>query len=134
METTPGWLNSLQLKRFSASRNLIIDIDPDFPWQLTALDGYGANLTLVTDHKWGVWSGSANLNAAAATFNRVDVRRPSLALTANSSTVNISELSAFTEKAFWKPPPVFTNATTSDPYQPEWTRCAGEYFATVGMA
>ena len=27
METTPGWLNSLQLKRFSASRNLIIDID-----------------------------------------------------------------------------------------------------------
>ena len=91
METTPGWLNSLQLKRFSASRNLIIDIDPDFPWQLTALDGYGANLTLVTDHKWGVWSGSANLNAAAATFNRVDVRRPSLALTANSSTVNISE-------------------------------------------
>lgn len=98
METTPGWLNSLQLKRFSASRNLIIDIDPDFPWQLTALDGYGANLTLVTDHKWGVWSGSANLNAAAATFNRVDVRRPSLALTANSSTVNISELSAFTEK------------------------------------
>lgn len=107
METTPGWLNSLQLKRFSASRNLIIDIDPDFPWQLTALDGYGANLTLVTDHKWGVWSGSANLNAAAATFNRVDVRRPSLALTANSSTVNISELSAFTEKAFWKPPPVF---------------------------
>ncbi len=98
METTPGWLNSLQLKRFSASRNLIIDIAPDFPWQLTALDGYGANLTLVTDHKWGVWSGSANLNAAAATFNRVDVRRPSLALTANSSTVNISELSAFTEK------------------------------------
>lgn len=55
METTPSWLNSLQLKRFSASRNLIIDIDPDFPWQLTALDGYGANLTLVTDHKWGVW-------------------------------------------------------------------------------
>ncbi len=50
METTPGWLNSLQLKRFSASRNLIIDIDPDFPWQLTTLDGYGANLTLVTDH------------------------------------------------------------------------------------
>ncbi len=46
----------------------------------------------------GVWSGSANPNAAAATFNRVDVRRPSLALTANSSTVNISELSAFTEK------------------------------------
>lgn len=46
----------------------------------------------------GIWSGSATLNAAAATFNRTDVRRPSLTLTANSSTINISELSAYTEK------------------------------------
>ncbi|MBV8044560.1 MAG: AsmA family protein, partial [Pluralibacter sp.] len=38
------------------------------------------------------------LNGAAATFNRVDVRRPSLKLTANPNTVSISELSAFTEK------------------------------------
>ncbi|GIZ20813.1 AsmA family protein [Citrobacter europaeus] len=98
MKTLPAWLNSLTLKKFSASRNLVIDIDPDFPWQLTALDGYGANLGLVQNNQWGVWSGSATLNAAAATFNRTDVRRPSLALTANSSTINISELSAYTEK------------------------------------
>ena len=76
----------------------MIDIDPNFPWQLTALDGYGANLGLVQNNQWGIWSGSATLNAAAATFNRTDVRRPSLALTANSSTINISELSAYTEK------------------------------------
>jgi hypothetical protein len=38
------------------------------------------------------------INAAAATFNRVDVRRPSLGLSANGSSVNITELSAFTEK------------------------------------
>jgi hypothetical protein len=43
-----------------------------------------------------------NLNSAAATFNRVDVRRPSLALNASAATVNITDLSAFTEKAFWK--------------------------------
>ncbi|HBC9088752.1 TPA: AsmA family protein [Citrobacter koseri] len=98
MKPLPGWLNSLTLKKFSASRNLVIDIDPAFPWQLTALDGYGANLGLVQNHQWGIWSGNATLNAAAATFNRVDVRRPSLALAANSSTVNINELSAFTEK------------------------------------
>lgn len=98
MQPLPAWLNSLTLKKFSASRNLIIDTDPAFPWQLTALDGYGANLGLVQDHQWGVWSGNATLNAAAATFNRVDVRRPSLSLAANASTVNISELSAFTEK------------------------------------
>lgn len=98
MKPLPDWLNSLTLKKFSASRNLVIDIDPAFPWQITALDGYGANLELVQHHQWGVWSGNATLNATAATFNRVDVRRPSLSLTANASTVNISDLSAFTGK------------------------------------
>ncbi len=98
MEPMPSWLQSLTLKKFSASRNLIIDIDPAFPWQITALDGYGDELQLVKDGQWGVWKGSANLNAAAATFNRIDVRRPSLKLSANASTVNISELSAFTER------------------------------------
>ncbi|EAU6092809.1 AsmA family protein [Salmonella enterica] len=98
MKPLPDWLNSLTLKKFSASRNLVIDIDPAFPWQITALDGYGENLELVQHHQWGVWSGNATLNAAAATFNRVDVRRPSLSLTANASTVNISDLSAFTGK------------------------------------
>ena len=98
MEPLPTWLQSLTLKKFGASRNLVIDIDPQFPWQITALDGYGGELQLVKDRHWGVWNGSATLNAAAATFNRVDVRRPSLKLSANASTVNINELSAFTER------------------------------------
>ncbi|KIS44153.1 AsmA family protein [Kosakonia radicincitans] len=98
MDDLPPWLNTVTLKKFSASRNLVIDIDPTFPWQLTALDGYGDNLQLVREGKWGVWGGSAKLNAAAATFNRVDVRRPSLALNANGNMVNITELSAFTDK------------------------------------
>lgn len=98
MEPLPTWLQSLTLKKFGASRNLVIDIDPQFPWQVTALDGYGGELQLVKDRHWGVWNGSATLNAAAATFNRVDVRRPSLKLSANASTVNINELSAFTER------------------------------------
>ena len=98
METLPEWLNSVTLKKFGLSRNLVIDIDPAFPWQITSLDGYGANLQLAKDRQWGVWGGSATLNGAAATFNRVDVRRPSLAMNANAATVNITELSAFTEK------------------------------------
>ncbi|VTO15541.1 AsmA family protein [Klebsiella variicola] len=55
-------------------------------------------LQLVKNGSWGVWNGSATLNAAAATFNRIDVRRPSLKLSATASTVNITELSAFTER------------------------------------
>lgn len=98
MEPLPEWLNAVTLKKFGLSRNLVIDIDPAFPWQITSLDGYGANLRLAKDRQWGVWGGNATLNGAAATFNRVDVRRPSLALAADASAVNITELSAFTEK------------------------------------
>lgn len=96
MDDLPSWLNTLTLKKFSASRNLVIDVDPTFPWQMTALDGYGDNLQLVSERKWGIWGGTTKLNAAAATFNRVDVRRPSLALNANGNMINITELSAFT--------------------------------------
>lgn len=98
MEQLPPWLQSVTLKKFGASRNLVIDITPDFPWQVTALDGYGANLQLAKNRQWGIWGGSATLNGAAATFNRVDVRRPSMTLNADASNVNITELSAFTEK------------------------------------
>lgn len=98
MSPLPEWLHNITLTKFSLSRNLVIDIDPGFPWQLTALDGYGANLQLAKDRQWGIWSGIVTLNAAAGTFNRVDVRRPSVSLSANSSLINISELSAFTEK------------------------------------
>lgn len=98
MDPLPTWLQNVTLQRFTASRNLVIDIDPAFPWQITALDAYGDNLQLAKDGRWGVWAGNATLNGAAATFNRVDVRRPSLKLTANPNTISISELSAFTEK------------------------------------
>lgn len=47
MAPLPDWLQSLTLRKFSASRNLIIDIEPAFPWQITALDGYGGELQLV---------------------------------------------------------------------------------------
>ncbi len=53
MTPLPAWLQSLTLKKFSASRNLIIDVDPAFPWQITALDGYGGELQLVKNGSWG---------------------------------------------------------------------------------
>ncbi|HEX4501649.1 MAG TPA: AsmA family protein [Scandinavium sp.] len=112
MESLPDWLQNVTLSKFTASRNLVIDIDPAFPWQITSLDGYGDNLQLAKNGNWGVWNGNAALNAAAATFNRVDVRRPSVKLTANGSVVNINELSAFTEKGILE-------ATAAVSQQPE---------------
>ncbi|MBJ3816033.1 AsmA family protein [Shimwellia pseudoproteus] len=92
---TPDWLNSLRVNRLSASRNLLIDIDSAFPFQFTALDSDGTQLQLIRDKQWGLWGGRLSLNAAAATINRTDLRRPSMVLEATSSTVNVSELSAF---------------------------------------
>ncbi|MDP1183696.1 AsmA family protein, partial [Klebsiella pneumoniae] len=74
----PAWQQRLTRKKLSASRNLIIDEYPSFKWQNTAIDGYGGELKLVNKGCWGVCIGSETLNAAAATFNVIDVRRPSL--------------------------------------------------------
>lgn len=98
LDPVPEWLNKVTIKKLSAHRNLIIDIDPAFPFQLTSLDGSGNNLEVVRDRQWGIWNGNLSLNAAAATFNRVDIRRPSLSLTANASQIAVTELSAFAGK------------------------------------
>lgn len=98
LQPLPDSLAEISIGRLIANRNLIIDIDPQFPFQLTALDGLGNNLLLARNHQWGIWNGKLNLNASEATFNRNDVRRPSITLEANDSQVNISELSAFTKE------------------------------------
>lgn len=98
LQTLPSWLSEVYVGKLMTNRNLIIDISPQFPFQLTALDGYGSDLLLARNHEWGIWSGKLNLNASDATFNKVDVRRPSLALEAADNQVKITELSAFTKE------------------------------------
>ena len=98
MQPSPEWLADITIKKLSANRSLIIDITPEWPFQLTALDASATNLLLARNHQWGLWDGKASLNAANATFNRVDIRRPSLTLNANPQQITISELSGFREK------------------------------------
>ncbi len=95
LQPLPSWLAEVYVAKMNTNRNLIIDINPDFPFQLTSLDGNGSNLLLASDHQWGIWSGSLKLNAGGATFNKIDVRRPSLALDADAQQINVTELSAF---------------------------------------
>lgn len=91
----PTWLDSLEVRRFTSNRNLIIDINPAFPFQMTSLEGSGENLLLARQHQWGIWSGKLSLNAAEATFNRVDLRHPSLSLIADDRQIQVTEMSAF---------------------------------------
>ncbi|CUW25259.1 AsmA family protein [Serratia grimesii] len=95
LQPLPHWLAEVYVNKLTTNRNLIIDINPAFPFQVTALDGYGSNLLLARDHQWGIWSGTLNLNGSEATFNKIDVRRPSLALNANDGQINVTDLSAF---------------------------------------
>jgi hypothetical protein len=97
MKPLPGWLAGVTVSKLTANRNLIIDVSPDFPFQLTALDGTGNDLVLARDHQWGIWGGKLTLNASEATFNKIDVRRPSLSLTADADQIAVTELSAFTQ-------------------------------------
>ncbi|MFC7779600.1 AsmA family protein [Pantoea sp. GCM10028869] len=94
-QTLPEWLDSVLITRATANRNLIIDINPTFPFQMTSLDGSANNLLLARQHQWGIWSGKASFNAAEATFNRTDLRHPSIALNANDQQIQVTELSAF---------------------------------------
>ncbi len=96
--TLPAWLDSVEVTRFTSNRNLIIDINPAFPFQLTSLDGSGENLLLAQQHQWGIWSGKLSLNAAESTFNRTDLRHPSIALSADQQQIQVTELSAFSNK------------------------------------
>ncbi|KAA8997411.1 AsmA family protein [Affinibrenneria salicis] len=97
-KTLPTWLTGISVTKFNASRNLLIDINPDFPFQITALDGYGSNLLLARDRQWGIWGGTLTLNGSDATFNKVDIRRPSLALSADDRQIALSDLSAFAKE------------------------------------
>lgn len=95
LQPLPAWLAEVYVAKMATNRNLIIDISPDFPFQITALDGYGSNLLLAREHQWGIWSGSLKFNGSDATFNKIDVRRPSLTLEADMQQINVTELSAF---------------------------------------
>ncbi|EKN3732402.1 AsmA family protein [Yersinia enterocolitica] len=97
-QTLPNWLSEVYVSKLNANRNLLIDISPDLPFQITSLDAAGTNLLLAKNHQWGMWSGSLMLNAGNATFNKNDVRRPSLALSANEQQITVSDLSAFTKE------------------------------------
>lgn len=94
-QALPSWLDSVLVTHATANRNLVIDINPAFPFQMTALDGNADNLLLARQHQWGIWGGKASFNAAEATFNRTDLRHPSITFNANDQQIQVTEMSAF---------------------------------------
>lgn len=94
----PAWLDAVTVRTIKASRNLIIDIDPAFPWQITALTGEAQNIQLVKNNIWGIWQGEGDFSAQAATFNRTDILRPALGFHADANAVTFSKLNGLVDK------------------------------------
>ncbi|WP_025901584.1 AsmA-like C-terminal region-containing protein [Tatumella sp. UCD-D_suzukii] len=92
MAPLPDWLDSVVVHQLAVSNSLVIDINPAFPFQMTALHGTGHELLLVRNHQWGIWSGDSEWKATEATFNRRDINAPWLKLHADDRQITVSDL------------------------------------------
>lgn len=92
MSPLPEALSSVVIHQLAVSHTLLIDISPDFPFQMTALNGTGNELVLAKQHQWGIWSGDSEWKANEATFNRQDIRAPWLTLHADDRQITVSDL------------------------------------------
>ncbi len=108
MAPLPDWLDSVIVHQLAVSNSLVIDINPAFPFQMTALHGTGQQLVLARNHQWGIWSGDSEWKATEATFNRRDINAPWLKLHADDRQIKVSELKMLVDNG-----PLIGSATIS---------------------
>jgi len=97
-QRSPDWLAGLKIDQFATDRNLVVDTNPSFPFQLTSFSAEGQGLLLARDHQWGLWGGSLTLAAKAATFNKIDLLAPQLKANADNRQINVTQFSAGIDK------------------------------------
>ncbi|WP_186435647.1 AsmA family protein [Xenorhabdus innexi] len=91
----PEWISALKLNNVSINNTLLIDTNPDFPFQLTTLSGYVDTLDILKNGHWGLWNGKASLQATSGTFNKIEIFRPYLQLHTADDKVIIDKLNTF---------------------------------------
>ncbi|EJD6540019.1 MULTISPECIES: AsmA family protein [Providencia] len=101
-EPAPAWLSGLSIKKFSLSQSLLMNIQPEFPFEFTALSANIENVDLVKQKQWGVWSGKATFNADSGTINQVPVRRPFLEVRQSGKSSAAASLTVSTDKGISK--------------------------------
>lgn len=88
----PQAIQSITLNNLSVENGLFIDISPDFPFQMTAAHITGSQLQIAQQHQWGLWKGEAEYYAAAATFNRQDIRALWFNVSATPDELRVQEI------------------------------------------
>ncbi|AOM41940.1 hypothetical protein [Xenorhabdus hominickii] len=91
----PEWISGLKLNDIGINNTVLIDTNPNFPFQFTTLSGHINTLDLLKNGKWGLWNGQASLQAAGGTFNKIEIARLYLQLHATDGKVIIDKLNAF---------------------------------------
>ncbi|MEY0174812.1 AsmA family protein [Providencia rettgeri] len=101
-QPTPAWLSGLNIKKFTLSQSLLMNIQPQFPFELTALSGNIENVDLIKQKQWGIWSGKATFNADSGTINQVLVRRPFVEIRQSGKSSAAASLTVSTDKGISK--------------------------------
>lgn len=101
-EPAPSWLSGLSIKKFTVSQSLLMNIQPAFPFEFTALSANIENVDLIKQKQWGIWSGKATFNADSGTINQVLVRRPFLEVRQSGKSSAAASLTVSTDKGISK--------------------------------
>ena len=91
----PEWLQTLNINHLTSNRNVIVDVNDSFPFQLTLLDINGNNLHLIDHNRFNLWQGELSAYAHNATFNKVDLRYPAMTLRGDREQIDFAKVSAF---------------------------------------
>ncbi|OAT51038.1 putative exported protein [Proteus hauseri ATCC 700826] len=91
-------IQNINIEQLSINQSILIDISPSFPFQFTGLTGKLQNLTVAKEGEWGLWQGSAILNADSGTLNRIELRRPDLKIATLQDNAIAEQFSAFIDE------------------------------------
>lgn len=80
----PNWLTSLHITNFKLTNSLLMDVNVNFPFELTNVNGYLTNMDLIKQKKWRLWQGKGNFTASSGTLNRITLRQPYIQILPNS--------------------------------------------------
>lgn len=101
-EPAPSWLSGLSIKKFTVSQSLLMNIQPEFPFEFTALSANIEDVDLIKQKQWGIWNGKATFNADSGTINQVLVRRPFLEVRQSGKSSAAASLTVSTDRGISK--------------------------------
>ncbi len=87
-------ITSLHVTNLKLINSSIIDINHNFPFEFTNINGDISNMDFIKQKKWGLWKGKARFNANSGMINQIVLRHPYLEISQQNNTNIISMFNA----------------------------------------